>query len=83
MYINQDFSRRMDGLKPLVYVDVEDAELAQYSALAEAVAAGGRVPLVLVGDDVVSPAAISSYWIEDQLDKLEAVAVGAGEGGRD
>jgi hypothetical protein len=81
MYINQDFSRRMDGLKPLIYVDIDDAELAQYPALAEAVAAGSRIPLVLVGEEVVSPTAISSYWIEDQLDKLEAMAVGAGEGG--
>jgi hypothetical protein len=64
-------------------VDVDDAGLAQYPALAEAVTEGSRIPLVLVGDEVVSPAAISSYWIEDQLDKLEAMAVGAGEGGRD
>jgi hypothetical protein len=81
MYINQDFHRRMDGIQPLVYVDVDDAELAEYPALADAVAAGGRIPLVLVGDEVVSPTAISSYWIEDQLDRLEA-AHAVSEGGR-
>lgn len=82
MYINQDFRRRMDGIEPLVYVDVDDSQLADYPALHDAVAAGERIPLVLVGDEVVSPTAISSYWIEDQLDRLEA-AHAAAEGGRE
>jgi hypothetical protein len=60
----------MEGKNPLRYVDVDDAELAEYPTLAEAVRGGERVPLVLVGDEVKTPSSISIYWIEDQLRSL-------------
>jgi hypothetical protein len=60
----------MGGEPPLRYVDVDDAELEEYPALAEAVREGRRLPLVLVGAEVRSPASISIYWIEDQLRSL-------------
>jgi hypothetical protein len=60
----------MDGEEPLRYVDVDDAELAGYALLAEAVRGGGRIPLVLVGDEVKSPSGISIYWIEEELGSL-------------
>lgn len=60
----------MDGVPPLHYVDVDDLELDEYPQLAEAVARGERIPLVLVGDEVKSPAAISVYWVEEQLAAL-------------
>ena len=49
----------------------------------EALADTGRVPLVLVGDEVKSPPAISVYWIEEQLAALEQAAVGSTRGGND
>jgi hypothetical protein len=61
----------MGGEWPLDYVDVDDdAGLDEYPSLAEAVRNGGRIPLVLVGDEVKSPSGISVYWIEDQLQSL-------------
>jgi hypothetical protein len=60
----------MGGERPLHYVDVDDADLAEYPPLAAAVRGGARVPLVLVGDEVKSPSGISIYWIEDQLRSL-------------
>ena len=50
----------MGGERPLRYVDVDDAELAEYPALAEAVGGGERIPLVLVGDEVKSPVRASA-----------------------
>jgi hypothetical protein len=58
------------GGQLLRYVDLDDAELQEYPALAEAVGAGGRIPLVLVGDEVKTPSGISIYWIEEQLRSL-------------
>jgi hypothetical protein len=60
----------MGGEEPLSYVDVDDAELAEYALLAEAVRGGGRIPLALVGDEVKSPSGISIYWIEEELASL-------------
>jgi hypothetical protein len=60
----------MGGEEPLSYVDVDDAELAEYAPLAEAVRGGGHIPLVLVGDEVKSPSGISIYWIEEELSSL-------------
>lgn len=73
----------MGGEQPLRYVDVDDAELAEYPALAEAVGGGERIPLVLVGDEVKSPSSISIYWIEEQLRSLgvEPFAAAAVAGG--
>jgi hypothetical protein len=59
----------MDGEHPLRYVDVDDAELAEYPVLAEAVR-GGSIPLVMVGDELKSPEAISIHWVEEQLSLL-------------
>ncbi len=60
----------MSGERPLRYVDVDDAELDEYPSLAEPVRAGGRIPLVLVGDEVKSPSGISIFWVEEQLRSL-------------
>jgi hypothetical protein len=60
----------MGGERPLLYVDVDDAELEEYPPLADAVREGRRVPLVLVGGELRSTASISIYWIEDQLRSL-------------
>jgi hypothetical protein len=51
-------------------VDVDDHELDEYPALVEAVSRGDRLPLVLVGDEIKTPAAISVYWVEEQLASL-------------
>jgi hypothetical protein len=73
----------MSGEQPLRYVDVDDADLGEYPALAAAVRGGGRIPLVLVGDEVKSPSGIGIYWIEDQLRSLgaEFVATSTAERG--
>jgi hypothetical protein len=73
----------MGGEEPLSYVDVDDAELHEYPSLDEAAREGGRIPLVLVGDEVKSPSGISIYWIEEQLRLLEVepFAVSAAAGG--
>jgi hypothetical protein len=60
----------MDGEAPLRYVDVDDSELEEYPRLHEAVTRGDRIPLVLVGDEIKTPAAISVYWVEEQLASL-------------
>jgi len=54
----------------LRYVDVDDHQLDEYPLLAQAVARGDRLPLVLVGDEIKTPAAISVYWVEEQLASL-------------
>jgi hypothetical protein len=41
----------MGGEPPLRYVDVDDAELAAYPILAQAVKRGGHIPLVQVGEE--------------------------------
>ncbi len=51
-------------------MDVDDHELDEYPVLVEAVSRGDRLPLVLVGDEIKSPAAISVYWVEEQLASL-------------
>jgi hypothetical protein len=73
----------MGGERPLDYVDVDDAALQEYPPLAEAVRGGGRIPLVLAGDEVKSPFGISIYWIEDELRSLgvEPFAAAATRGG--
>ncbi|MFH0915922.1 MAG: hypothetical protein V1912_05685 [bacterium] len=70
----------MKGERPLRYVDADDPELEDFPALAGAIAEGRRTPLVLVGDEVKAPAAISVYWAEDQLAAL-GVAPFADDGG--
>ena len=60
----------MEGVVPLQYVDVDDVALDEFPQLAEAVSRGDRIPMVLVGDEVKTPAAISIYWIEEQLASL-------------
>jgi hypothetical protein len=59
----------MGGQRPLRYIDVDDADLTEYPALAEA-ARNGKVPVVLVGDEVKVPSSIGIYWIEEQLREL-------------
>jgi hypothetical protein len=71
----------MSGFSPLRYVDVDDPDLADYPALETALAGGRGLPLVLVGDAVKSPPAISVYWIEDQLAELSKAAAGGNGGG--
>jgi hypothetical protein len=69
-YLNSDLAGRMGGERPLRYVDVDDEELQEYPSLAEAMADRGRIPIVLVGDEVKSPSGISIYWVEEQLAAL-------------
>jgi hypothetical protein len=69
-YLNHNLAERMGGQRPLQYVDVDDAELAEYPELADAVRAGTRVPFVVVGSEVKTPASIGIYWIEEQLREL-------------
>lgn len=54
--------------------------MQEFPALAAAVAEGGRIPLVLVGDEVKAPTGLSVYWIEQQLAAL-GVSVHDGDGG--
>ncbi len=71
----------MDGMRPLRYIDVDDPARSEYPALETALAGGRGLPLVLVGNAVKSPPAISVYWIEDQLAELsDAIGGGNGEG---
>ncbi len=72
----------MDGILPLRYVDVDDEELQEYPELVEAVA-DGRMPSVLVGDEVKTPASISVYWIEEQLASLGVAPFADEAGGQD
>ncbi|MBU2602761.1 MAG: hypothetical protein KKA32_11465 [Actinobacteria bacterium] len=44
--------------------------MKEYPALAEAVELGRGVPLVLVGDTVKSPAALSFAWIVNEFKAL-------------
>ncbi|HLA80097.1 MAG TPA: hypothetical protein VJP78_00490 [Thermoleophilia bacterium] len=81
MYLNQDFSRRMDGYRPLRYIDVDDPDLAEFPVLGTALASGRGLPLVLVGDEIKSPPAISVYWIEEQLTRLSRVGADGNGGG--
>jgi hypothetical protein len=69
-YLNQDLASRTSGEQPLRYVDVDDPELGEYPAMAEAVRGGGRVPLVQVGDKLKHPSGISIYWAEEELRSL-------------
>jgi len=48
-------------------VDVDSPQLAEYPALAEAVGEGRRVPLVLAGDAVKSPAVLSFAWFVNEF----------------
>ena len=73
----------MGGFSPLKYVDVDDPDLEEFPALETALAGGRGLPLVLVGDAVKSPPAISVYWIEDQLAELSEAAAGDNGGGND
>ena len=80
-YLNQDLRRRMDGAMPLRYVDVDDG-LDEYPDLVDALAHGERIPLVLVGDEVKTPASISVYWVEEQLAALGVAPFSAQAGGQ-
>ena len=55
---------------PLLYVDVDDPELEGFPVLTGALAEGREAPLILVGEEIKTPSAISMYWIEDQLADL-------------
>ncbi len=55
------------------YVDVDDPGLADYPVLYEAVKAGKRVPLVLVGDELKAPWSLSFSWIVNELKGLGVV----------
>ncbi len=52
------------------YIDIDSPALNEYPALAEAVELGRGVPLVLVGDTVKSPAALSFAWIVNEFKVL-------------
>ena len=76
----------MGGDQPLRYVDIDDAELAEYPLLAESVRGGGHIPRVQVGDELKTPAGISIYWAEEELRALGVdsfMAAAAGPAGRD
>jgi hypothetical protein len=71
----------MDGRRPLRYIDVDDSGLSEYPSLVTALDGGKGLPLVLVGDEVKSPPAITVYWLEDQLASLAQVTAGGNGGG--
>lgn len=71
----------MDGHRPLRYIDVDDPDLSEYPALVTALDGGKGLPLVLVGDEVKSPPAITVYWLEEQLAALSQVTAGSSGGG--
>ena len=48
-------------------MDVQSSEIAEYPALAEAVAAQAPLPLVLVGGAVKTPAYLSFAWIVNEF----------------
>jgi hypothetical protein len=68
--LNRDLSSRTGGYPPLRYVDVDDTQLQDFPQLAAAAAEGRRPPIVLVGDEVKYPGAISVYWVREQLAEL-------------
>jgi hypothetical protein len=72
----------MDGERPLRYVDVDDADLAEYPSLAQMAREGARIPLVQVGDEIKHPSGISIYWAEEELRSLgvDTFAAAAQEG---
>ncbi len=65
---------------PLRCVDVDDPDLDDFRVLAGAMAEGRGARLVLVGDEIETPAAISMYWIEDELADLGVAPFAGGEG---
>jgi hypothetical protein len=68
-YLKQDYG----DAAVVAYVDVDSPEMAEYPALAEAVARGRGLPLVLVGDEVKSPPVLSFAWIVNELKGLGVV----------
>jgi len=52
---------------------VQSPEIAEYPALAEAVAAQAPLPLVLVGDTVKTPAYLSFSWIVNEFKVLGVI----------
>ena len=65
-YLRQDYGDHL----AVTYVDVDSTELQEYPALAEAVAEGRSVPLVLAGDTVKSPAVLSFAWFVNEYKML-------------
>lgn len=49
------------------YLDVDSPGVQEYPALVSAMGEGRSLPLVLVGDEVKSPAAISFAWIVNEF----------------
>ena len=49
---------------------MQSPEIADYPALAEAVAAQAPIPIVLVGDTVKTPAYLSFSWIVNEFKSL-------------
>ena len=49
------------------YLDVDSAAVQEYPALASAIEEGRLLPLVLVGEAVKSPPAISFAWIVNEF----------------
>ena len=54
----------------VTYVDVDSPRLQDYPALADAVAEGRHVPLVLAGETVKSPAVLSFAWFVNEYKTL-------------
>ncbi|NLG67185.1 MAG: hypothetical protein GX536_05660 [Actinobacteria bacterium] len=52
---------------------MDDPGLVAYPVLEEAVKAGRRVPLVLVGDEIKTPWSLSFSWIVNELKGLGVV----------
>lgn len=77
-----DLTARTGGVRPLRYVDADGPELQEYPALAGAVEEGRRLPLVLVGESVVSPGSLGYYWVVDQLVALGAPGFAEDKGGK-
>jgi hypothetical protein len=49
---------------------VQSPEIAEYPALAAAVAAQAPLPIVLVGEDVKTPSYVSFSWVVNEFKSL-------------
>jgi len=68
-YLREDYGEDVG----VTYLDISDRVIQEYPALAEALEAGKRLPLVLVGDEVKHPWSLSFSWVVNELKGLGVV----------
>lgn len=66
-YINRYLQLDYGDHMAIDYVDVDSPALEEYPALVSAIEEGRPLPLVLVGEEVKSPPAISFAWIVNEF----------------